>query len=72
MRFYVVDPIAPGWPTAPVDTEGFADAPSIASVMWMPFPRSIDPPQLDFFVANSPPFVLRSDVAIIGLHPWFR
>ena len=69
MRFYVVDPIAPGWPTAPVDTEGFAAAPSIASVMWMPFPRSIDPPQLDFFVANAPPFVLRSDVAIIGLHP---
>ena len=69
MRFYVVDLIAPGWPTAPVDTEGFADAPSIASVMWVPFPRSIDPTQLDFFVANSPPFVLRSDVAIIGLHP---
>ena len=69
MRFYVVDPIAPGWPNAPVDTEGFANAPSIASVMWVPFPRSIDPTQLDYFVADSPPFVLRSDVVIIGLHP---
>ena len=69
MRFYVANPITPGWPNAPVDTEGFADAPSIASVMWVPFPRSIDPTQLDFFVANSPAFVLRSDVAIIGLHP---
>ena len=69
MRFYVIDPIEPGWPTTPADTEGFADAPSIASVMWVPFPRSLDPTQLDFFVANSPPFVLRSDVVIIGLHP---
>ena len=69
MRFYVVDPIVPGWPNAPVDTKGFKDAPSVSSVMWVPFPRSIDPTQLDFFVANSPSFVLRSDVAIIGLHP---
>ena len=69
MRFYVVDLIAPGWPTAPVDTEGFADAPSISSVMWVPFPRSLDVTQLDFFVADSPSFVLRSDVVIIGLHP---
>ena len=70
MRFYVVDLIAPGWPNAPVETEGFADAPSIASVMWVPFPRSADPTQLDFFIANSaPPFVLRSDAVIIGLHP---
>ena len=69
MRFYVVDPIVPGWPNAPVDTKGFKDAPSVSSVMWVPFPRSIDPTQLDFFVANAPSFVLRSDVAIIGLHP---
>ena len=35
----------------------------------MPFPRSIDAKQLDVFVANCPASVLRSDVAIIGLHP---
>ena len=37
--------------------------------MWMPFPRFIDVTQLDVFVANCPPSVLRSDVAIIGMHP---
>ncbi len=69
MRFYVVDPISPGSPSAPVETEGFANSPSIASVMWMPFPRSVDPTQLDFFVASTQPSVLRSDAVIIGLHP---
>ena len=69
MRFYVVDPTSPGSPNARVETKGFADAQSIASVMWMPFPRSADPTQLDFFVANTPPSVLRSDAVIIGLHP---
>ena len=37
--------------------------------MWLPFPRSLDPSQLDVFVASCPASVLRSDAAIIGLHP---
>ena len=42
----------------------------VRSIMWVPFPRSIDPMQLDYFVANTAPsFVLRSDVTIIGLPP---
>ena len=69
MRFYVVDPIDPEWPTAPVEAPNFVDAPNVASVMWVPLPRSVDPTQLDFFVANAPSFVLRSDVTIIGLPP---
>ncbi len=52
-----------------METQGFTDAPTVSSVMWVPFPRSLDPTQLDFFIANLEPFVLRSDVTIIGLHP---
>ena len=69
MRFYVADLGAPREPIEPTETQGFADAPAISSVMWVPFPRSLDPTQLDFFVANLPSFILRSDVTIIGLHP---
>ena len=69
MRFYVADLSAPRGPIEPMETQGFADAPAISSVMWVPFPRSLDPTQLDFFVANLPSFILRSDVTIIGLHP---
>ena len=69
MRFYVVDLLASVWQNAPVETENLADAPSIGSLMWVPFPRFIDPTQLDFFIAHAPPFVLRSDAVIVGLHP---
>ena len=69
MRFYVVDLINPERPTALVEAPNFPHAPNVASVMWIPFPRSADPTQLDFFVANAPSFVLRSDVTIIGLPP---
>lgn len=69
MRVYVADPGASGGPAEPMETLGFADAPNISSVMWVPFPRFLDPMQLDFFVANLPSFILRSDITIIGLHP---
>ena len=68
MRFYVVNHLLDGFQHAPVDTEGFAESKDISSVMWVPFPRSLDPEQLDFFIANVPSFILRSDVTIIGLH----
>lgn len=69
MLFYVVDPLIAQWPSAPVETSAFPDVPHIASVMWVPFPRSIDPDEMDAFIENScPSFVLRSEVAIIGLH----
>ena len=70
MLFYVVDPLLPQWPSAPVETELFANVQRIPSTMWVPFPRSIDPSQIDTFIAEScPSFVLRSELAIIGLHP---
>ena len=70
MLFYVVDPLLPQWPSAPVETEPFTNAQRILSTMWVPFPRSIDPSQMDTFIAEScPSFVLRSELAIIGLHP---
>lgn len=60
----------PQWPLAPVETDQFTGVPDIQSVMWVPFPRSLDPKQIDIFIADAcPPFVLRSDIAIIGLHP---
>ena len=69
MRFYVANLSAPRGPVEPIETPGFADAPTISSAMWVPFPRSLDPTRLDFFVADLEPFMLRSDVTIIGLHP---
>ena len=70
MLFYVVDPLIPQWPSAPVETDQFTGASQIQSAMWVPFPRSIDPNQIDTFIADAcPPFVLRSDIVIIGLHP---
>lgn len=70
MRFYVVDPLFPQWPSAPVETKPFANVQRILSTMWVPFPRSMDPSQMDAFIAEScPSFVLRSDLAMIGLHP---
>lgn len=70
MKFYVVDPLDPGWTLAPTNTDPFLDSESIRSAVWIPFPRTMDPHQLDYFVANScPSFALRSDIIIIGLHP---
>ena len=38
--------------------------------MWVPFPQSTNPNQIDSFIADAcPPFVLRSDIMIVGLHP---
>ena len=36
---------------------------------WIPFPRTRDINQLDFFVGNLPEYVLKSDVLVVGLHP---
>lgn len=70
MKFYVVDPLDPGWPLTPINTDPFLESQSITSAIWIPFPRTIDPHQLDYFLANScPSFALRSDLIIIGLHP---
>ena len=70
MLFYVVDPLLPQWPSAPVETSPFSNVHPILSTMWVPFPRSISPDQMDTFVAEScPSFVLRSELVVIGLHP---
>lgn len=70
MRFYVVDPLIPQWQMDPQEATNFPNCPTIKSAMWIPFPRSMDADRLDFFIANTcPPLVLRSDVAIVGLHP---
>ena len=68
MWFHVVDPLSFETPKRSIETNGFIGAPSIASVMWMPFPRSVDPVEIDMFVANTPAYVLRSDAVVIGLH----
>lgn len=69
MRFYVINHLLSGFQHAPINTEGFPNAPTVSSVMWVPFPRTLDTEQLDFFIANIPSFVLRSDITVIGLHP---
>ena len=69
MLFYVVDPLMPEWPSAPVETGHFAGASQIQSAVWVPFPRSIDPKHIDTFISDAcPPFVLRSDIVFVGLH----
>ena len=68
MRFYVVDPLAPKPRPRPVDCACLPDAPSVKSIMWMPFPRSLDATQLDTFVTSSAESVTRSDVVAVGLH----
>ena len=69
MRFHVVDLTTPTHVNTPGSAEAFQDAPSITSVMWVPFPRSLDPNQIDFYIANTPSNVRRSDVIAIGLPP---
>lgn len=70
MRFHVVDPLTPQSQTASVESKCFPDAPGVRTVMWIPFSRHHDPKKLDSFIShNCPLHVLRSDVAIIGLHP---
>lgn len=69
MQFYVVNHLLDRFQHAPVSTGAFPESPEISSVMWVPFPRSLDPSELDVFVSSSPAFVLRSDITVIGLHP---
>ena len=69
MRYYVIDHFISGFQRAPVHTRAFPESPTVSSVMWIPFPRSLDHHQLDFFVSTVRPFILLSDVTIIGLHP---
>lgn len=48
----------------------FPDAPSVRTVMWLPYSRHQDPENLDTFIGRKcPSHVIRSDVVIIGLHP---
>ncbi len=69
MRFYVVDPTSAEWQSAPVEVEPFVAVRDLENVAWLPFPRSADPTQLDFYVSNVPSFVQRSDAFLIGLPP---
>ena len=69
MRVYVVDVLSSQPPKEPAEIDKLSTAPSINSLTWIPVPRSIDAAQLDFFVANTDPSVLRSDVVVIGLQP---
>ena len=69
MRVYVVDLLSSEPLKEPAEVPGLSSAPSINSLTWIPVPRSIDATQLDFFVANTSPSVLRSDAVVIGLHP---
>lgn len=68
MRFYVVDAASSRSREMPVESADFGSVPSIRSMMWMPFPRSLDPMQLDTFVSSTPSSVLQSDAVMIGLH----
>ena len=69
MRVYVVDVLSPEALKDPSEIDKLSTAPSINSLTWIPVPRLIDAAQLDFFVTNAAPSVLRSDVVVIGLHP---
>ena len=69
MYFYVVNYLGDSSQIPTVETEDFPHVRGVSSVMWIPFPRSLDVHQLDYFVSSIPSHVRRSDITIIGLHP---
>lgn len=68
MRFYVVDAASSRSREISIESEDFASVTSIRSMMWMPFPQSLDPMQLDTFISSTPSSVLQSDAVVVGVH----